>query len=115
MTAYFRVADGVSFRNEQPQMARLEAAVIRAFFVRALACILTSAYRPPGSTTSGENTLHDEGLARDYDTDRELSLEMWVDIRDEVQEGVGKEYQILAHDTGSGMHLHGEYDPPWRN
>ena len=112
---FFRIAKGVSHRSEQPQMARLEAAVIRAFFRRELNCIKTSAYRPPTTTTGGEKTLHDEGLAGDYDTDHELELSTWTDIRDDVAAELGDEYQVIVHDTGSGMHLHCEFDPSWRN
>ena len=73
----FRIAPAVSHRSEQPQMARAEAAVIRAFFSRGLNCIKTSAYRPPKTTTEGGATLHDEGLAADYDSDQTLSMPVW--------------------------------------
>ncbi len=96
-------------------MARAEAAVIRAFHARGFNCIKTSAYRPPATVSGGEKTLHDEGLAADYDTDHEIHAGIWTALKEEIQGEVGEEYQVLAHDKGSGMHIHTEYDPAWRN
>lgn len=101
--------EGVSLRDLQPQTLWAMERVKDIWHARGLNCVFTSIWRPQAARRS----LHPLGRAFDTDTDRELSPTIWGLISDEAQVILGDEYDVLAHDDGSGMHLHVEWDPDW--
>jgi hypothetical protein len=112
---YFKIAPGVSLRDFKPQSQLALDRVIAVFFKRGFPVILTSAWREKSLTFS----LHLSGYAFDVDTDRSLPTPIWVELADAVRAELGEAFDVVAHDVGSGMHLHVEYDPKkdleWQN
>jgi hypothetical protein len=95
-----------SLRILAPQMALVPLIVDRVFEEEGiLICVLTSGYRP-----KGPGSIHPYGLALDFDAIEDLTADRWERIRSTVRAVLGSEYQVLAHDAGSGMHLHVEFD-----
>ena len=71
-------------------------------------CHITSVVRG----RSLENfSLHPYGYAWDAVPGFNMAAARWEEIRGEVEAEVGEQFQIIVHDAGSGMHLHGEFDP----
>lgn len=99
---------GVSLRNVQPQTIWAMERAREVYASRGLNCVYTSIWRPQ---IDGERrSLHPLGLAFDTDTDHDISAAIWGLMADELATILGDEYDVLAHDAGSGMHLHAEWD-----
>ena len=91
----------------KPQTIYAMDRIIPAFHRRRLSVVWTSIVR----AESGRFSLHPYGYAVDADTDRELPNDVWNEIREETIVELGDAYDIIVHNAGSGMHLHGEFDP----
>jgi hypothetical protein len=104
---------GVSFKNLKPQTVWAMERVQEVYLGRALNCIYTSIWR---EVVEGEFSLHPFGYAFDTDTDKILAPQVWRVIADEARDVLGSkgsDFQVVAHDVGSGWHLHTEVDAPW--
>jgi len=100
---------GVSLKNLQPQTVWAMERAREVFASRGLNCIYTSIYR---QQVEGEKfSLHPLGRAFDCDTDHDISVAVWGVIADELAVILGDEFDVLAHDAGSGFHIHAEFDP----
>ena len=92
----------------KPQTLYAMDRITAVFFKRGLPVIWTSIVRPESPRRF---SLHPFGYGVDADTDRTLNAQVWHEIGQDVAKEVGPEYDILVHNDGSGMHLHGEFDP----
>jgi hypothetical protein len=100
---------GVSLRNVQPQTVWAMERVLEVYRNRGWNCVYTSIWRAPSTKFS----LHAFGYAFDTDTDKVLTQSQWEELVFESRAVLTDEYDVLAHDSGKGMHLHVEYDATW--
>lgn len=90
----------------QPEILAIKDEIDDIFQSHGYVCVMTSAVRE-----SGPGSLHPMGFAMDFDATRHVNPVTWQQIEREAKERLGDEYDVLAHDSGSGMHLHCEFDP----
>lgn len=95
-----------TLKGIQPEIAIICPVIDAIFTSHGHVCVMTSAVRD-----KGPKSLHPMGFAIDFDSTRTVDPVMWKRIEKEAREALGNEYDVLAHDAGSGMHLHVEYDP----
>jgi len=90
----------------QPEIALIKGEIDAIFTAHGLVCVMTSAVRE-----KGPGSLHPMGFAMDFDATRSVGVVTWQQIQREAQEALGSQYDVLAHDSGQGQHLHVEFDP----
>ena len=90
----------------QPEIAIIFPLIDAIFTNHGHVCVLTSAVRD-----KGPGSLHPMGFAADFDSMRDVNPVTWKLIEKDAKEALGNQYDVLAHDAGSGMHLHVEFDP----
>jgi len=104
----FSIDARVNWFGIKPEMAVALDRVIALFFRSGFDCRITSAIRP---ATLDTFSLHPFGYAFDAVPDAGWTKEYWERLRFDLAHELGPQFDVLAHDAGSGMHMHVEFDP----
>ena len=95
-----------SVRGLKEEIVLIVPIVDDVFKAHGLTCVLTSGVRMKGS-----KSLHPYGYAADFDCTETITMETWKLIERDVRAALNDQYDVIAHNAGSGMHLHVEFDP----
>jgi hypothetical protein len=99
---------GVRLAELCPQMVLAAVVVDGIYAKRGLECVITSANDSRHSAAS----WHYKGRALDFRTHYEALNEQEQEIRDEVKESLGQDFDVVMEAVGTpNEHLHVEYDP----
>ncbi len=97
-----RIKPGVSVRGLRPELVLALVVAKQVFAPRQVECVITSG--TDGKHSHG--SLHYVGQALDFRT-RELTLEQQDRVKQELQERLGAEYDVVLEAT----HIHIEFQP----
>ena len=95
----------------RPEITGIRFIVEQAFFEAGISGEFVATSGKRVKKLGQKLSKHHDGLAEDYDSTKPVSTAFGGIWQNKLAHKLGRQYDVIWHDSGSGWHLHVEFDP----